>query len=115
MKVMIVMELNPKFHFYVYIDIQVSGGHFDLQPCLTRTSAIAPTLAPVVMERTMTTRAASSVWCLHEGFSVISVTIHVEKTLHDLLFGIRIHTDNGLCRKLQSNTIYVMNPGKLCY
>lgn len=40
--------------------LKVSGGHIDLEPCLTRISAVAPTLAPAAMERTMTTRAASS-------------------------------------------------------
>eukprot|EP00250_Pteridium_aquilinum_P005311 c15426_g1_i2 orf=455-3070(-) len=40
--------------------LKVSGGHIDLEPCLTRISAVAPTLAPAAMERTMMTRAASS-------------------------------------------------------
>ena len=96
MKLSIAMEVNPTSHFYVYIDIQVSGGHFDLQPCLTRTSAIAPTLAPVVMERTMTTRAASSVWYLHPEFSVISVSIVVEKTLYDLFLASE-YTQTTVC------------------
>ncbi|KAI5083381.1 hypothetical protein GOP47_0003124 [Adiantum capillus-veneris] len=39
---------------------KVGGGHIDLEPCLTRISAVAPTLAPAAMERSMTTRAASS-------------------------------------------------------
>lgn len=39
---------------------KVGGGHIDLEPCLTRISAVAPTLAPAAMERTMTTRAALS-------------------------------------------------------
>ncbi|MCO5608754.1 hypothetical protein L7F22_062970 [Adiantum nelumboides] len=38
---------------------KVGGGHIDLEPCLTKISAVAPTLAPAAMERTMTTRAAS--------------------------------------------------------
>ncbi|KAL9344263.1 hypothetical protein Peur_061938 [Populus x canadensis] len=36
------------------------GGTIDLEPCLTHTSAVEPTLAPVAVERTMTTRAAAS-------------------------------------------------------
>eukprot|EP00249_Psilotum_nudum_P017173 c26193_g1_i1 orf=586-1716(-) len=40
--------------------IKTGGGSIELEPCLTRISAVAPTLAPAVMERTMTTRAASS-------------------------------------------------------
>ncbi|KAG5248605.1 nuclease HARBI [Salix suchowensis] len=33
------------------------GGTIDLEPCLTHTSAAEPTLAPVAVERAMTTRA----------------------------------------------------------
>jgi hypothetical protein len=40
---------------------QKAGGSIDLEPCLTHTSTVEPTLAPVVVERTMTTRAAASV------------------------------------------------------
>lgn len=40
--------------------MKVGGGSIELEPCLTRISAVAPTLAPAAMERTMTTRAASS-------------------------------------------------------
>lgn len=40
--------------------VKVGGGSIELEPCLTRISAVAPTLAPAAMERTMTTRAASS-------------------------------------------------------
>uniref|UniRef100_A0A803L504 Uncharacterized protein n=1 Tax=Chenopodium quinoa TaxID=63459 RepID=A0A803L504_CHEQI len=36
------------------------GGSIDLEPCLTHTSTIEPTLAPVAVERSMTTRAAAS-------------------------------------------------------
>lgn len=39
----------------------------DLEPCLTHTSTVEPTLAPVAVERTMTTRAAASV--LPDSFS----------------------------------------------
>ncbi|XP_076952232.1 uncharacterized protein LOC143625900 [Bidens hawaiensis] len=37
-----------------------AGGTIDLEACLTHTSTVEPTLAPVVVERTMTTRAAAS-------------------------------------------------------
>jgi hypothetical protein len=40
--------------------VKKGGGTIDLEPCLTHTSAVEPTLAPVVVERTMTTRAAAS-------------------------------------------------------
>lgn len=41
---------------------QKGGGTIDLEPCLTHTSTVEPTLAPVAVERTMTTRAAASVF-----------------------------------------------------
>lgn len=40
--------------------VKKGGGMIDLEPCLTHTSTVEPTLAPVVVERTMTTRAAAS-------------------------------------------------------
>lgn len=53
--------LFPFSHF-----VQKGGGTIDLEPCLTHTSTVEPTLAPVAVERTMTTRAAASV--LHHLF-----------------------------------------------
>ncbi|XP_043697273.1 zinc finger CCCH domain-containing protein 13-like isoform X2 [Telopea speciosissima] len=41
--------------------VKKGGGTIDLEPCLTHTSAVEPTLAPVAVERTMTTRSAASV------------------------------------------------------
>ncbi|GFY86423.1 zinc finger CCCH domain protein [Actinidia rufa] len=40
--------------------VKQGGGTIDLEPCLTHTSTLEPTLAPVAVERTMTTRAAAS-------------------------------------------------------
>ncbi|GMP26755.1 hypothetical protein CsSME_00003062 [Camellia sinensis var. sinensis] len=40
--------------------VKKGGGTIDLEPCLTHTSTVEPTLAPVAVERTMTTRAAAS-------------------------------------------------------
>ncbi|KAL3614480.1 hypothetical protein CASFOL_041566 [Castilleja foliolosa] len=40
------------------------GGTIDLEPCLTHSSTMEPTLAPVAVERTMTTRATASVFIL---------------------------------------------------
>ncbi|GMH07663.1 hypothetical protein Nepgr_009503 [Nepenthes gracilis] len=40
--------------------VKNGGGTIDLEPCLTHTSTIEPTLAPIVVEHTMTTRAAAS-------------------------------------------------------
>ncbi|KAK2423957.1 zinc finger CCCH domain protein [Trifolium repens] len=48
--------------------VKKGGETIDLEPCLTYTSTIEPTLAPVAVEQTMTTRAATSfavlVWTL---------------------------------------------------
>ncbi|KAL1569470.1 U1 small nuclear ribonucleoprotein 70 kDa-like [Salvia divinorum] len=40
--------------------VKKEGGIVDLKPCLTQSSTMEPTLAPVTVERTMTTRAAAS-------------------------------------------------------
>eukprot|EP00262_Sarcandra_glabra_P011518 TRINITY_DN2780_c0_g1_i1.p1 TRINITY_DN2780_c0_g1~~TRINITY_DN2780_c0_g1_i1.p1 ORF type:complete len:817 (+),score=173.64 TRINITY_DN2780_c0_g1_i1:177-2627(+) len=40
--------------------VKKGGGSIDLEPCLTHISAVEPTLAPVSVERTITTRAAAS-------------------------------------------------------
>ncbi|KAL4562573.1 hypothetical protein LXL04_034782 [Taraxacum kok-saghyz] len=40
--------------------VKKGGGTIDVEACLTHTSTVEPTLAPVVVERTMTTRAAAS-------------------------------------------------------
>jgi hypothetical protein len=41
---------------------QKGGGTIGLEPRLSHVSAVEPTLAPVAVERTMTTRAAASVF-----------------------------------------------------
>jgi hypothetical protein len=43
------------------LDVQQGGGTVELEPCLNRTPQVSPTLAPAASERTVTTRAASSV------------------------------------------------------
>lgn len=49
-------------HIYLCLFLlQKGGGAIDLEPCLTHSSTVEPTLAPVAVERTMTTRAAASV------------------------------------------------------
>ncbi|KAK9162092.1 hypothetical protein Syun_002994 [Stephania yunnanensis] len=40
--------------------VKKGGGTIDLEPCLTHTSVLEPTLAPMAVERTMTTRSAAS-------------------------------------------------------
>ena len=49
------------FLSFLYMLFQKGGGTIDLEPRLSHTSAVGPTLAPVAVERTMTTRAAASV------------------------------------------------------
>ncbi|KAL6518433.1 hypothetical protein OROGR_018935 [Orobanche gracilis] len=44
--------------------VKKGGGIIDLEPCLSHSSTMEPTLAPVAVERTMTTRAAASVLAL---------------------------------------------------
>jgi hypothetical protein len=45
-----------------YMLFQKGGGTIGLEPRLSHVSAVEPTLAPVAVERTMTTRAAASVF-----------------------------------------------------
>ncbi|KAK4283241.1 hypothetical protein QN277_000215 [Acacia crassicarpa] len=40
--------------------VKKGGGTIDLEPCLALTSIVEPTLAPVTVERTITTRSAAS-------------------------------------------------------
>ncbi|XP_010999691.1 PREDICTED: U1 small nuclear ribonucleoprotein 70 kDa-like isoform X3 [Populus euphratica] len=68
--------------------VKKGGGTIYLEPCLTHTSAVEPTLAPVAVERTMTTRAAAS------------------------LFSFRMHCGNrDLYVKLQYSTTFAMSRG----
>jgi len=55
------VPINIKTLTAHFVALQKGGGTIDLEPCLTHTSTIEPTLAPVTVERTMTTRAAASV------------------------------------------------------
>lgn len=63
------------FHVFLFINSQKGGGTIDLEPCLTHTSTVEPTLAPVVVERTMTTRAAASVCILHHAIQHIKILV----------------------------------------
>ncbi|XP_058090190.1 uncharacterized protein LOC131236776 [Magnolia sinica] len=54
--------------------VKKGGGTIDLEPCLAHTSAVEPTLAPVPVERTITTRAAATNALLQQKF-VREVTI----------------------------------------
>ena len=52
---------NPQCLFLGSLDLQQGGGTVELEPCLNRTPQVSPTLVPAASERTVTTRAASSV------------------------------------------------------
>lgn len=96
---------NLSFFLLLYsFQFQKGGGTIDLEPCLTHTSAVEPTLAPVAVERTMTTRAAASV-CLvilvyHSGsvfvffLFIVSLPCHVQ-----MIMLIQFDKKNGFVRK----------------
>lgn len=63
---------------------QKGGGTIDLEPRLTHTSAVEPTLAPVSVERTMTTRAAASVIAWVPYFNPFPL-LHVFCTIRHVL------------------------------
>ncbi|KAG1346969.1 hypothetical protein COCNU_06G007980 [Cocos nucifera] len=54
------LEIRIPAEYVTFTNHQQGGGTIDLEPLLTHTSAVEPTLAPVSVERTMTTRAAAS-------------------------------------------------------
>ncbi|KAK1367191.1 hypothetical protein POM88_042752 [Heracleum sosnowskyi] len=60
-RVNLLLKIDIRWFSFVRFPTQRGGGTIDLEPCLTHTSTIEPTLAPVVVERTMTTRAAASI------------------------------------------------------
>ena len=57
----IMLKFNGDSYRFYFFGLQKGGGTIDLEPCLTHTSTVEPTLAPVAIERTITTRAAASV------------------------------------------------------
>ena len=57
----IMLKFNGDSYPFYFFGLQKGGGTIDLEPCLTHTSTVEPTLAPVAIERTITTRAAASV------------------------------------------------------
>ncbi|XP_028756479.1 uncharacterized protein LOC114715764 [Neltuma alba] len=80
--------------------VKKGGGTIDLEPCLAHTSNVESTLAPVAVERTITTRAAASNALRQQRF-VREVTI-----LYNLCnepwtkYGISIVADKGLKKPL---------------
>ncbi|KAL9318004.1 hypothetical protein ACSQ67_014521 [Phaseolus vulgaris] len=83
--------------------VKKGGGTIDLEPCLTHTSAIEPTLAPVTIERTMTTRAAASNALRQQRF-VREVTIQYNLCNEPWVkYSISIVADKGLKRPLYTS------------
>ncbi|XP_014513739.1 uncharacterized protein LOC106772092 isoform X1 [Vigna radiata var. radiata] len=83
--------------------VKKGGGTIDLEPCLTHTSTIEPTLAPVTVERTMTTRAAASNALRQQRF-VREVTIQYNLCNEPWIkYSISIVADKGLKRPLYTS------------
>lgn len=79
------------------------GGSIDLEPCLTHTSTIEPTLAPVAVERSMTTRAAASNALRQQRF-VREVTIQYNLCNEPWIkYSISIVADKGLKKPLYTS------------
>ncbi|XP_068656418.1 uncharacterized protein [Aristolochia californica] len=89
------------------------GGTIDLEPCLTHTSAVEPTIAPVAVERTMTTRAAASNALRQQRF-VREVTVQYNLCNEPWLkYSISIVADKGL--KKPSFTSARLKKGEVLY
>ncbi|KGN62230.1 zinc finger CCCH domain-containing protein 13 [Cucumis sativus] len=83
--------------------VKKGGGAIDLEPCLTHTSAVEPTLAPVAVERTMTTRAAASNALRQQRF-VREVTIQYNLCNEPWIkYSISIVADKGLKKPLYTS------------
>uniref|UniRef100_A0A7N0RBB6 Uncharacterized protein n=1 Tax=Kalanchoe fedtschenkoi TaxID=63787 RepID=A0A7N0RBB6_KALFE len=80
--------------------VKRGGGTIDLEPCLTHSSTVEPTLAPVAVERTMTTRAAASNALRQQRF-VREVTIQYNLSNEPWIkYSISIVADKGLKKPL---------------
>ncbi|XP_047310319.1 uncharacterized protein LOC124913923 isoform X2 [Impatiens glandulifera] len=79
------------------------GGTIELEPCLTQTSTVEPTLAPVAVERTMTTRAAASNALRQQRF-VREVTIQYNLCNEPWIkYSISVVADKGLKKALYTS------------
>ncbi|KAH9664600.1 zinc finger CCCH domain-containing protein [Citrus sinensis] len=79
------------------------GGTIDLEPCLTHSSTVEPTLAPMAVERTMTTRAAASNALRQQRF-VREVTIQYNLCNEPWIkYSISIVADKGLKKPLYTS------------
>ncbi|XVE80175.1 hypothetical protein DITRI_Ditri14bG0118700 [Diplodiscus trichospermus] len=83
--------------------VKKGGGNIDLEPCLTHSSTVEPTLAPVAVERTMTTRAAASNALRQQRF-VREVTIQYNLCNEPWIkYSISIVADKGLKKPLYTS------------
>ncbi|XP_061369463.1 uncharacterized protein LOC133312306 [Gastrolobium bilobum] len=83
--------------------VKKGGGTIDLEPCLTHASTVEPTLAPVAVERTITTRAAASN-ALRQQRYVREVTIQYNLCNEPWIkYGINIVADKGLKKPLYTS------------
>ncbi|CAN1342668.1 hypothetical protein LINPERPRIM_LOCUS39536 [Linum perenne] len=83
--------------------VKKGGGTIDLEPCLSHTSAVEPTLAPVAVERTMTTRAAASNALRQQRF-VREVTIQYNLCNEPWIkYSISVVADKGLKKSLYTS------------
>ncbi|XVF77865.1 hypothetical protein PTKIN_Ptkin14bG0081700 [Pterospermum kingtungense] len=83
--------------------VKKGGGTIDLEPCLTHSSTVEPTLAPVAVERTMTTRAAASNALRQQRF-VREVTIQYNLCNEPWIkYSIAIVADKGLKKPLYTS------------
>ncbi|XP_042963543.1 zinc finger CCCH domain-containing protein 13-like isoform X2 [Carya illinoinensis] len=83
--------------------VKKGGGTIDLEPCLTHTSTVEPTLAPVAVERTITTRAAASN-ALRQQRYVREVTIQYNLCNEPWIkYSISIVADKGLKKPLYTS------------
>lgn len=83
--------------------VKKGGGTIDLEPCLTHTSSVEPTLAPVAVERSMTTRAAASNALRQQRF-VREVTIQYNLCNEPWIkYSISIVADKGLKKPLYTS------------
>ncbi|KAM1089583.1 hypothetical protein ACFX13_017623 [Malus domestica] len=83
--------------------VKKAGGTIDLEACLTHTSTVEPTLAPVIVERSMTTRAAASNALRQQRF-VREVTIQYNLCNEPWIkYSISIVADKGLKKTLYTS------------
>ncbi|KAI4364344.1 hypothetical protein MLD38_020450 [Melastoma candidum] len=83
--------------------VKKGGGTIDLEPCITHTSTVEPTIAPIAVERTMTTRAAASNALRQQRF-VREVTIQYNLCNEPWIkYSLNIVADKGLKKPLYTS------------